>query len=81
MTSAFLRIDLVSKRLFSKAEAARYCNIPVSRFESVCSIKPVQMTERDCSYDKNDLDQWIDLHKQPNQFSDDDLIIEKLGKP
>jgi hypothetical protein len=80
MTSAFVRIDLIPKRLLSKPEAAQYCNIPVSRFGSVCSIKPVQMTERDSGYDKNDLDHWIEQHKQPTQLSDEDEMIEKLDR-
>ena len=79
MTSALVRIDLIPKRLLSKPEAAQYCNIPVSRFASVCSIKPVQMTERYFGYDKNDLDNWIEQHKQPTQLSDEDEMIEKLG--
>jgi hypothetical protein len=81
MTSAFVRIDFIPKRLLTKPEAAQYCNIPVSRFGSVCSIRPVQMTEKDFGYDKNDLDHWIEQHKQPNQLSDQDEIIGKLSGP
>jgi hypothetical protein len=79
MTSAFVRIEIVPKRLLTKPEAAQYCNIPVSRFGSVCSIRPVQITNRDYGYDKIDLDQWIDQHKHPIQLSDEDEIISKLG--
>jgi hypothetical protein len=39
------------------------------------------MTERDSGYDKNDLDHWIEQHKQPTQLSDQDEIIEKLDEP
>jgi hypothetical protein len=81
MTTAFVRIDFVPKRLLTKPEAAQYCNIPVSRFGSVCSIRPVQITPRDCGYDKIDLDQWIDQHKHPGQLSEQDEIIKKLNEP
>ncbi len=54
------------KRVFSMEEAAVYCGMPVSSFKAKVirdRLRKVRL-DRCWRFDRTDLDQWIDAHKE-----------------
>lgn len=65
------------KRLLPLKDAALYCGVPRSYFQSKCPAKPVKLYENaHPRYDILDLDKWIDSVKGggTEEVSDDDGI-------
>jgi hypothetical protein len=77
MTSATLQLNIIPKRMLTKAEAAHHCGRPVKRFEAECDVSPVKFPNGDSRYDVQDLDKWIDGLKA-GKSSDADEIIARL---
>lgn len=77
MTSATVQLNVIPKRMLTKAEAAHHCGRPVKRFEAECDVAPVKFPNGDSRYDVHDLDKWIDNLKT-GKSSDADEIIARL---
>ena len=60
------------KRLLTRAEAAAYCSMSLTAFETVCPVKPIRFGEdrRLDRYDVHALDHWIDRLANPDPGSD-----------
>lgn len=70
--------SMAGNRMLSKKEASLYCRIPVNKFSAVCPVSPIDLGSGLLSYDRNDLDKWIDGAKQTTQAINDDDIIKRL---
>jgi hypothetical protein len=77
MTSATLQLNVIPKRMLTKAEAAHHCGRPIKRFEAECDVAPVKFPNGDLRYDVNDLDAWLDRLKG-DAGAEADEIIGKL---
>jgi hypothetical protein len=77
MTLATLQLNVIPKRMLTKAEAAHHCGRPVKRFEVECDIAPVKFSNGDKRYDVRDLDAWLDRLKA-GETSEADAIISRL---
>ncbi len=52
-----------SSRLLTRQDAAAYCSISVTTFDSICPIIPFALVKgrtRLCRFDKHDIDLWIE---------------------
>jgi hypothetical protein len=78
MTSATLQLNIIPKRMLTKAEAAHHCGRPVRRFEVECDVAPVKFPNGDLRFDIHDLDAWLDGLKA-GKSRDADEIIARLG--
>lgn len=78
MTSATLQLNVIPKRMLTKAEAAHHCGRPVKRFEVECVVAPVKFPNGDARYDVRDLDAWLDSLKA-GKSSDADNIVARLA--
>jgi len=66
--------------MLHKEEAAEYCRIPRNRFDSICPILPIKLHESlKPTWDKHDLDKWIDNAKRDIGEFNEDKILERLG--
>lgn len=79
MSSATLQINVIPKRMLSKAEAAHHCGRSVRRFEIECPSSPVAFPNGDRRWDVQDLDRWLDSLKAGHADHDADKIIGKLA--
>ena len=73
MTTATLNLSIVTKRMLTKAEAAHYCGLLVSRFEVDCPVRPVRVGTRDL-WDIRDLDLWLDGLKETVDSSVESIV-------
>jgi hypothetical protein len=78
MTSATVQLNIVPKRMLTKAEAAHHCGRAVKRFEAECDVAPVRFPNGDLRYDVHDLDAWLDRLKG-GASAEADEIIGRLG--
>ncbi len=78
MTSALVQINIVEKRMLTKAEAASRCGRAIRRFEVECDVAPVSFPNGDKLYDVRDIDGWIDRLKGGASANVDD-IVGRLG--
>lgn len=69
-----LKINIVPKRMLTKAEGAGHCGRPVKRFEAECPVMPVRFPNGDTRYDVRDLDAWLDSLKAGAANSADDIL-------
>lgn len=74
MTSATLQLNIIQKRMLTKAEAAHHCGRPVRRFEVECDIAPVRFANGDIRFDVRDLDAWLDRLKGGASAEADDIV-------
>jgi hypothetical protein len=79
LASAVLQLNIVPKRMLTKAEASNHCGRSIKRFEIECPIRPVQFANGDRRYDVHDLDAWLDDLKLGTVGGDADRIISRLG--
>jgi hypothetical protein len=79
LASAVLQLNIVPKRMLTKAEASNHCGRSIKRFEIECPINPVQFANGDRRYDVHDLDAWLDDLKRGTVRNDADQIITRLG--
>ncbi|MGC2409766.1 MAG: hypothetical protein WA441_07200 [Methyloceanibacter sp.] len=80
MSSAVIQLNIVPKRMLTKAEAANHCGRSIKRFEAECTAKPVQFSNGDLRYDVRDLDAWLDDFKCGTVHNDADEILARLGE-
>ena len=73
MPTATLNLSIVAKRMLTKVEAARYCGLPVRRFEVECPVRPVCVGHRDL-WDIRDLDLWLDGLKETEDSSVESIV-------
>jgi hypothetical protein len=78
MASATLQINVIPKRMLTKAEAAHHCGRSVKRFEIECPCAPVKFENGDQRFDIQDLDHWLDSLKV-GADQDADAIVARLG--
>jgi hypothetical protein len=78
MSTAFVHISVICKRMLTRREAAEHCGRSLARFDAECPIVPVRFPNGDLRYDRNDLDHWLDKLKDTTE--DSEHIIERLGK-
>jgi hypothetical protein len=64
-------LPLPAARLLNKKQAAAYCNVALSTFDSVCPVPGIAMDRlgRVVRYDVHALDRWIDRLGQINPAS------------
>ncbi len=74
MTLATLQLNIIPKRMLTKAEAAHHCGRPIRRFETECAVTPVRFPNGDIRYDVKDLDAWIDRIKDGSTTEADDIV-------
>lgn len=55
MTSATLQLNVIPKRMLTKADAAHHCGRSVKRIEAECDVAPVKFPNGDSRYDVHDL--------------------------
>ena len=77
MATANLNISVTEKRMLNETEAANYCGLPTKHFRTACPVRPVRLAGRD-SYDKRDLDLWIDSEKTGATDMTRDSIVARL---
>ena len=78
MPSAVLHLEIVPKRMLTKAEAAHYCGRSVNTFEAECPVVRVRFANGQLRYDTHDLDAWLDQLKAGSAINADD-ILGRLG--
>lgn len=74
-----------SSRLLTRQDAAAYCSISVTTFDSICPIIPFALVKgrtRLCRFDKHDIDLWIENVKGLNDNRDQSLdsILNRLDQ-
>lgn len=79
MYPALVSLNVISKRMLSRREAAEHCGRSLKRFEVECQIAPIRFPNGDLRYDVRDLDKWLDTIK--GETHDAGEIIAKLGRP
>ncbi|MBL1436828.1 MAG: hypothetical protein COB08_011625 [Rhodobacteraceae bacterium] len=78
MANASLNIVVVDKRMLKQSEAATYTGLISKTFKAICPVRPIEMRPGVLSWDKRDLDKWIDSKKQGFETSSRDDILGKL---
>jgi len=78
MASATLQLNVIPKRMLTKAEAAHHCGRPIKRFEIECPVAAVRFPNGDRRFDVQDLDRWLDQLKG-GTLDEADAAIERLG--
>jgi hypothetical protein len=79
MPSAVIQLNIIPKRMLTKAEASDHCGRSIKRFEIECPVNPVQFANGDRRYDVHDLDAWLDDLKRGIDRNDGDDILTRLG--
>ncbi|WP_424361080.1 hypothetical protein [Methylocystis parvus] len=74
MASATVQLNIIPKRMLTKAEAAHHCGRPVKRFEAECTVQPVRFPNGDLRFDVKDLDVWLDALKGGSSGDADDIV-------
>jgi hypothetical protein len=77
MATASLNISVTEKRMMNEAEAASYCGLPTKHFRNICPVRPLALGGRE-TFDKRDLDQWIDTEKAGVADMTRDSILARL---
>ncbi len=78
MAYANLNISITEKRLLSLSEAAIYAGLPVKYFKTLCPVQPLELRAGTESWDKRDLDRWIDDMKEGAEIATQESILSKL---
>jgi len=78
MASATLQLNVIPKRMLTKAEAAHHCGRTIKRFEIECPVAAVRFPNGDRRFDVQDLDRWLDQLKG-GTLDEADAAIERLG--
>lgn len=79
MAMATLNLNVISKRMLTKSEAAEHCGRSVKRFEIECPARCVRFANGDVRWDLRDLDAWIDTLKADHASCDSEALIDRLG--
>ena len=79
MAIATLSLNVLSKRMLTKSEAAEHCGRSVKRFEIECPVPSVRFANGDIRWDVRDLDAWIDSLKTGLSEPNAEASVEKLG--
>jgi hypothetical protein len=74
MSMATFQLNVIPKRMLTKAEGAHHCGRPVKRFERECPVTPVRFPNGDSRYDVRDLDAWLDSLKSGADAAADDIL-------
>lgn len=74
MASATVQLNIIPKRMLTKAEAAQHCGRPVKRFEVECPVAAVRFPNGDKRYDVRDIDAWLDSLKGGGSSDADDIV-------
>ncbi len=74
-----------SSRLLTRQDAAAYCAVSVTTFDSICPIIPFALVKgrpRLNRFDKDDIDQWIKELKglNDNLKSSTESILDRLDQ-
>jgi hypothetical protein len=77
MVSAVIHLEIIPKRMLTKAEAAHHCGRSAKSFETECPVSPVRFANGQLRYDVRDLDTWLDELKS-GRVTDADDIVAKL---
>jgi len=77
MAKAMLSLQVQPYRMLKKSDAAAYCGVSASRFESLCSVAAVAYPDGSRLWDVRDLDLWVDSLKT-GACDSDDAILERL---
>jgi len=78
MTSAVLQLNIISKRMLTRSEAAHHCGRSLKRFEIECPVHPVRFENGDLRYDIQDLDTWLNTLKSGLGDHDANTIVARL---
>lgn len=78
MSNANLNINVMDKRMLNQTEAANYTGLAVKHFKDHCTVQPVEMRPGALSWDKRDLDRWIDSLKEGAEATTRTAILGKL---
>ncbi|QGX97191.1 hypothetical protein EI983_02405 [Roseovarius faecimaris] len=78
MANANLNICVLEKRLLSQTEAAAYTGLPIKYFKTTCPVQPLEIRLGTKSWDKRDLDRWIDTMKEGAEMATQEAILGKL---
>ena len=78
MVSAVIHLEIIPKRMLTKAEAAHHCGRSIGSFEAECPVAPVRFPNGQHRYDVRDLDAWLDELKVGGATDADD-IVARLG--
>ena len=78
MGTATLNINLRSRRMMTKSEAAHHCGRSIKQFDRECAIAPVVFPNGDLRWDVRDLDGWLDGLKAGEGPNSDDDIVGRL---
>ena len=78
MSTATLNLNVITKRMLTKSEAASHCGRPLKRFISECPVAPIKFENGDERYDVRDLDSWLDSLKIGDREDALDSIVERL---
>ncbi|RYH02855.1 hypothetical protein EU805_09065 [Salipiger sp. IMCC34102] len=64
--------------MLSLTEAAAYTGLPQKHFKATCPVQPLEIRPGARSWDKRDLDRWIDDMKGGAEMTTRDAILGKL---
>jgi len=78
MSSAVLQINVIPKRMLTKAEAAHHCGRSLIRFQRECPCPPVTFPNGDVRFDIQDLDIWLNSLKAGSLDRSADDIVARL---
>jgi hypothetical protein len=78
MVNAVIHLEIVPKRMLTKAEAAHHCGRSINSFVAECPVAPVEFANGQLRYDVRDLDAWLDELKA-GRAPDADDIVARLG--
>jgi hypothetical protein len=79
MPIAMLNLNVLQKRVLTKAEAAEHCGRSVKRFEIECPARSIRFANGDIRWDVRDLDAWIDSLKDDRSVGDPQELVDRLG--
>lgn len=78
MPNAILTLTVSPYRMLSIADAANYCGVAKTRFQNICPVPPVELSNGTQRWDVRDLDRWLDSLKSADDCSDD-ALLSRLG--
>jgi hypothetical protein len=78
MASAVFQLNIIPKRMLTKAEAAHHCGRSVKRFQIECPTLPTKFLNGDLRWDVQDLDAWLDSLKKGSVDLDAEAIVGRL---
>ncbi len=77
MSTTWVNVSVISKRMLSKREAAEHCGRSLKRFEIECPVAPIRFPNGDLRFDVKDLDAWLDSFKETSE--DSASILQRLA--